>query len=64
MRSLFAAAFALVAFVCAPAAAEQQIDPPFYVVRDVDSTMYLYGTVHIRPRGAEWGTQRVRDAIA
>lgn len=64
MRSLFAAAFALAALVCAPASAQQQIDPPLYVVRDADSTMYLYGTVHIRPRGAEWGTPRVREAIA
>ena len=64
MRSLFAAAFALAALVCAPAFAQQQIDPPLYVVRDADSTMYLYGTVHIRPRGADWGNDRVRAAIA
>jgi uncharacterized protein YbaP (TraB family) len=25
--------------------------------------MYLYGTVHVRPRGADWGNARVRAAI-
>jgi uncharacterized protein YbaP (TraB family) len=34
-----------------------------YVVRDADSTMYLYGTVHVRPRGADWGNDRVRAAL-
>jgi uncharacterized protein YbaP (TraB family) len=33
------------------------------VVRDADSTLYLYGTVHVRPRGADWGNARVRAAI-
>ena len=63
MRSIFAAVFALAALACAPADA-QQINPPLYIVRDADSTMYLFGTVHIRPRGADWGNDRVRAAIA
>ena len=54
---------AFVALSGAPADAQQQINPPLYVVRDADSTMYLFGTVHIRPRGADWGNDRVRAAI-
>lgn len=56
--------FAAFMALSSPADAEQQINPPLYVVRDADSTMYLYGTVHIRPRGADWGNDRVRAAIS
>lgn len=56
--------FAAFMALSSPADAEQQITPPLYVVRDADSTMYLYGTVHIRPRGADWGNDRVRAAIS
>ncbi len=55
---------AFVALSGAPADAQQQINPPLYVVRDADSTMYLFGTVHIRPRGADWGNDHVRAAIS
>lgn len=61
----FAALLALSAASCAqaPPAEEGGITPSLYVVRDRDSTMYLYGTVHVRPRGADWGNARVRAAI-
>ncbi|GAM98225.1 lipoprotein [alpha proteobacterium U9-1i] len=49
---------------CAGAARAQAIDPALYVVRDADSTMYLYGTVHVRPAGADWGDAEVRAALA
>lgn len=39
------------------------ITPALYAVRDADSTMYLYGTVHVRPRGADWASARVRAAV-
>lgn len=61
-----AALFALSVASCAQAPTAQQTDgitPLLYVVRDADSTMYLYGTVHVRPRGADWGNDRVRAAI-
>lgn len=45
------------------ALAQEQISPALYTVRDADSTMYLYGTVHIRPRGADWGSDDVRAAL-
>lgn len=61
----FAALLALSAASCAqaPASGEEGITPLLYAVRDRDSTMYLYGTVHVRPRGADWGNARVRAAI-
>lgn len=62
----FAAVLAISIAACAQAPAAQQaggITPLLYAVRDADSTMYLYGTVHVRPRGADWGNDRVRAAI-
>ncbi len=62
---MFAAllAFAFASCAQAPAQEEGAITPLLYAVRDHDSTMYLYGTVHVRPRGADWGNARVRAAI-
>ncbi len=62
----FAAVLAISVAACAQAPTAQQTDgitPLLYAVRDADSTMYLYGTVHVRPRGADWGNDRVRAAI-
>lgn len=61
----FAALLALSAASCAQAPAQEAgaITPLLYAVRDRDSTIYLYGTVHVRPRGADWGNARVRAAI-
>lgn len=61
----FAALFALSVASCAQAPAQEEgaITPMLYAVRDADSTMYLYGTVHVRPRGSDWGNTRVRAAI-
>jgi len=64
VRALTAlAAISLAACAQAPALEEGAITPALYVVRDRDSTMYLYGTVHVRPRGSDWGNSRVRAAI-
>ncbi|MGD9979797.1 MAG: TraB/GumN family protein [Hyphomonadaceae bacterium] len=58
------AALALAALAsCAQSHAPGAITPALYAVRDADSTMYLFGTVHVRPRGADWGNARVRAAI-
>lgn len=62
IRTTVLAALALAA--SATTACAQELDPALYVVRDADSTMYLYGTVHVRPRGADWADQDVRDALA
>ena len=50
-----------VAFVLAPSVeAAQEFSPALSVVRDAASTRYLYGTIHVRPQGADWGSDRVR----
>jgi len=54
-----AAGAALATTACA-----QDFNPALYVVRDADSTMYLYGTVHVRPRGTDWADDDVRTALA
>lgn len=68
MKAVVRAVAALVAISLAscaqaPAREEGGITPALYAVRDRDSTIYLYGTVHVRPRGADWGNARVRAAI-
>jgi uncharacterized protein YbaP (TraB family) len=42
---------------------EASITPALYVARDADSTLYLFGTVHVRPNGEDWGGDAVRAAI-
>lgn len=56
--------------LAAPAAAEQQtraprvIHPALYVVRDHNSTIYLFGTIHVRPQGQPWGGPEAQAALA
>lgn len=47
----------------APSAAGGE-HPALFVVRDDDSTMYLYGTVHVRPQGSPWGGPNAEAALA
>jgi hypothetical protein len=65
-KTVLLAAAALAALTTAACAETPNaaIDPTLYVVRDADSTMYLYGTVHVRPNGADWGDEDVRQALA
>lgn len=64
LKHTFVAVTALVLSVgAASAEATRTIDPALYAVRDADSTMYLYGTVHVRPNGADWADDDVRRAL-
>jgi uncharacterized protein len=63
IRTIVLAAVASLALATS-ACAQGGLNPALYVVRDANSTMYLYGTVHVRPRGTDWGDQDVRDALA
>ncbi|MGE0829827.1 MAG: TraB/GumN family protein [Hyphomonadaceae bacterium] len=55
------AAFFLIA---APAdAQEEAFSPALFVVRDADSTLYLYGTMHVRPTGSAWGGANAQRAL-
>lgn len=37
--------------------------PPLWVLRDADSTIYLYGTVHLLRPGTAWGSAKVDAAF-
>lgn len=49
----------------APAAAVATIDadPALWVVKDKDTTVYLFGTVHLLKPGLSWFDERVRSAF-
>ncbi|MEM1133686.1 MAG: TraB/GumN family protein [Pseudomonadota bacterium] len=48
----------------APAAAETvDIDPALWVVKDKDTTIYLFGTVHILKPGLSWFDEAVKEAF-
>jgi uncharacterized protein YbaP (TraB family) len=51
---------ASVAVVAAPASS----GPGLWVVKDEDSTLYLFGTVHVLKPETPWGTARVDQAFA
>jgi uncharacterized protein YbaP (TraB family) len=48
--------------VLAPAVA--QAEPAMWVVKDADSTIYLFGTVHLLKSDVVWNTPKVRAAMA
>lgn len=38
--------------------------PALFAVRDADSTIYLYGTIHLRRPGGDWGGENAKAALA
>lgn len=70
LRAAFAAL--MFAFV-APASARtpivpetttlSEVEPALFVARDADSTLYLFGTVHLRRPGSQWGGANARAAL-
>jgi len=47
----------------APAAAAQDADPALWVVKDKDTTIYLFGTIHILKPGLSWFDEAVKTAF-
>jgi uncharacterized protein YbaP (TraB family) len=47
----------------APAPRAAGDGPPLWVIRDADSTIYLFGTVHLLRPGAAWGSDKVDAAF-
>ncbi len=47
-----------------PAAPAVAAEPAVWAVRDSDSTLYLFGTVHLRRPGAPWGGPVAQRAMA
>ncbi|MCR5878700.1 TraB/GumN family protein [Phenylobacterium sp. J367] len=60
VRRLAAAATAVALVAASPAAAE----PALWTIRDHDSTIYLFGTVHVLRPGTEWRSAKVAKAMA
>jgi uncharacterized protein YbaP (TraB family) len=46
------------------AAANEPAQPALWAIRDADSTMYFYGTVHMRRPGASWGGPAAARALS
>lgn len=62
LRPLLAALGLLVVLsACAPAAAEPK--PAVWVVRDADSEMLLFGSVHLLPPGLDWRPAALDEAL-
>ncbi len=55
-----ALAAGLLFFAATPALAE----PAIWVIKDSDSTIYLFGTVHVLKRETQWRTPRLEAALA
>lgn len=47
----------------APQAQAQDADPALWVVKDADTTIYLFGTVHILKPGLSWFDEAVKQAF-
>lgn len=47
----------------APIARAAGDGPPLWVVRDADSTVYLFGTIHLLKHGTAWGSDKVDAAF-
>ena len=57
---LAGAAFVL-ALILAPAAATAL--PPVWVIKDKDSTITLFGSVHVLPPGVDWRPSTLKSAL-
>ena len=65
-KRLFAPFAAIVAFL-APAAdarAPEPVRPALWAVSDADTTIYLFGTIHLLPDEFKWRTPRFDQAVA
>jgi uncharacterized protein YbaP (TraB family) len=66
MLKFFSRALAALAVLFAPAAYAQETrdaDPAIWVVKDADTTIYLFGTVHALKPGLSWFDEAVKDAF-
>ena len=52
------------AALCLVLPAQAWAKPPVWVVRDADSTIVLFGSVHLLPRDVDWRPQALTDALA
>ena len=64
-----ATALAAAATVFSPLAAKAPAAPPaakpaLWKIADKDTTIYLFGTIHLMPKGTEWRTPKFNEAAA
>ena len=59
-----AGALALAAPAFADTSKPRDADPALWVVRDADTTVYLFGTVHFLPKDLVWFDEAVAEAFA
>ena len=45
-------------------AAPRPAEPALWVVSDPDTTVYLFGTIHLLPKGIDWQRGKLLDALA
>lgn len=62
MKQFFCAAAALLLTLASPAVAADS-DPALWVVKDEDTTIYLFGTVHVLKPGLSWFDEGVKEAF-
>lgn len=60
---LLAPALALAAPACAQPAPVNDADPALWVVKDEDTTIYLFGTIHVLKPGLSWFDEAVKTAF-
>lgn len=64
MMMLLAGAMLAASSACAqPAPAARDADPALWVVKDKDTTIYLFGTVHVLKPGLSWFDEAVKTAF-
>lgn len=61
MRTVLALACAAFLFACAP---RPTAGPALWSVRDADSQVILFGTVHVLPEGLKWKTPQIEASFA
>jgi uncharacterized protein YbaP (TraB family) len=62
LRAWLLSATLLIAACATPPVAARE--PAVWAVRDADSTIYLYGSIHLRKPGARWGGPTAERALA
>src|SRR3954462_10105425 len=62
MRRLFGAFVAAASFAL-PQAAAAKAGPALWSVADADTTIYLFGTIHLLPENYQWRTARFDQAV-
>lgn len=64
LKTLRRSAVSVAALLALTAAAPAAAEPALWVVRDADSTLYLFGTVHVLKPGQDWRSPKVAKAMA